>query len=81
MSSIHTSITILAQADLQSLADSGTSQIMIFALVVCVGGIVASGFQLMRGEILHAVYILIGALVIGGAVPIAKAFFTFSGAN
>jgi hypothetical protein len=76
-----TTIFILAQADLQTLADSGTSQIMIFALVVCVCGIIASGFQLMRGEILHAVYILLGALVIGGAVAISKAFFSLSGLN
>lgn len=81
MSAINTTITLLAQADLKTLADNGTSQIMVFALVVCVCGIIGSGFQLMRGEILHAVYILLGALFIGGSVAIAKAFFALSGIN
>jgi len=81
MSGINTTITILAQADLKVLVDGGTSQIMSFALIICVCGIIGSGFQLMRGEILHAVYILLGALSIGGAVAIAKAFFSLSGIN
>lgn len=71
----------LAQAELDSVIKDGTTQIMAVALVICICGIITSGFQLMKGEITYAIYILLGSLTIGGSVAIANAFFTLAGVN
>ncbi len=81
MNTISTITFHLAQAELDTVIQEGTTQIMAFALVIAIGGIIGAGFQLMRGEILHAIYILLGALSIGGSVAIANAFFSLAGVN
>lgn len=78
---MQTLALFLAQAELDSVIKDGTTQIMAVALVICICGIIASGFQLMKGEITYAIYILLGSLTIGGSVAIANAFFTLAGVN
>jgi len=65
---------LLAQIPLEEVRDSSISKIMIFALVIAVAGCIAAGFQLMGGNILNAIYVLLGSIIIGGAPVIAKSF-------
>lgn len=65
---------LLSQIDLRTVADEGVSKLMIIAVVIAVGGIIAAGFQLMAGSILNAVYILLGSLLIGAAPVVASSF-------
>lgn len=81
MNNIPTLALLLAQADLETVISDGTTTIMSVSLIICICGIIAGGFSLMRGEITFAIYILLGSLTIGGAVAIANAFFSLAGVN
>ena len=73
-------VNLLAQVTMEELKDEGLDKLMIVALIIAVGGIIIGGFQIARGEIAHAIFVIIGSLVIAGAVPIANALFEAAGA-
>lgn len=76
---LSSNLALLAQITMEELTEDGIKKIMVFALVICICGIIASGFQLMAGNMIQALYILLASLLIGGAPVIAKAFFALSG--
>lgn len=70
---------ILAQAELDPLKEKGISTIMVFALLLCVGGLIFAGYNLLRGNIEFAIHAVLGALLIGASGYIAtKMIETFS---
>lgn len=66
---------ILAQADLDMLTDEGVDTVLQFALMLCVGGIILAAYNLMLGNISHAIHIILGSLLMGGGGYVARAAF------
>lgn len=67
-------LTFIAQVQLDTLRDQSITKIMIFAVIIAITGCIAAGFQLMSGNILNAIYVLLGSIIIGGAPAIARSF-------
>ena len=71
----HLEFFVFAQASLETLVDSGIDKMQAFTILIAVAGISIGGFLIMRGQIEFALYVIIGALVIAGAYPIASSLF------
>lgn len=68
----------LAQANLDTLIDEGINKMQAFTVIIAVAGISIGGFLITRGQIEYALYVIVGALVIAGAYPIASSLFEIS---
>jgi len=66
--------TQLAQVSLEDIVEEGVSKLSILTVLISVAGISIGGFMIIRGQIEFALYIILGALVIGAAYPIATSF-------
>lgn len=66
---------IIAQAKLETMVDEGINTILLIGLLLCVGGIIVAAFQLFKGNIEHALYIVLGSILMGGGGFIARSIF------
>ncbi len=66
---------IIAQAPIKDMVDEGIDTILMIGLLVCVGGIVLAAFQLFKGQIEHALYIVLASILMGGGGLIARSIF------
>ena len=64
---------LLAQVEIETVTEEGIASITGFSLLISVGGLIFAGFKLLTGELISAIYALLGGITIGAAPIIARA--------
>ncbi|MDB4265128.1 hypothetical protein N9891_00105 [bacterium] len=64
---------LLAQVEIETVTEEGISNLMKFAILISISGMIYSGFKLLTGDLISAIYALLGGIIIGAAPIIARA--------